>query len=133
MGLETYLGPAFASRAGLPVVNIPGCAPSGDAFVEALLYVCLHLSGLVPLELDEEHRPRWLYRELAHPLPPRADYLDADAYATADRPGVGCPIPRRGWMRGIGGCARVGGGCIGCTARGFADHYLELARPHASS
>jgi hydrogenase small subunit len=132
MGLGEYLGPDFVSRAGLPVVNVPGCAPSGDAFVETLIYVCLHLGGYVPLELDEEHRPRWLYGEPAHPLPPRADYLRPEAYATAGRPTVGCPVPSQGWMRGIGGCALVGGACIGCTARDFADHYLELTRPHAA-
>jgi Ni,Fe-hydrogenase I small subunit len=33
-------------------------------------------------------------------------------------------------MKGIGGCAQVGGACIGCTARDFADRYLVLARPH---
>lgn len=131
MGLGDYLGPDFVSRAGLPVVNVPGCAPPGDAFVETLLYVCLHLGGYVPLELDEAHRPRWLYRETANPLPPRADYLPPEAYTTAGRPSVGCPVPGRGWMRGIGGCVRVGGACIGCTAPDFADRYLESARPHA--
>ena len=131
MGLGDFLGPDFVSRAGLPVVNVPGCAPPGDAFVETLLYVCLHLGGYVPLELDEQHRPRWLYREMANPLPPRADYLPPEAYATPGRLSVGCPVPGRGWMRGVGGCARVGGACIGCTAPDFADLHLEPARPHA--
>jgi hydrogenase small subunit len=153
MGLEEYLGRDFKSRAGLPVINVPGCAPPGEAFVEALIYLLLHLSGLVPLELDEERRPRWLYTESAHPLPPRADYLAAEAYAVTNKPTVGCPVPTQGWMKGIGGCARVGGYCIGCTpslriyhnrlkgcarvggycigctARDFADRFLELARP----
>lgn len=131
MGLEDYLGRDFVSRAGLPVINVPGCAPSGQAFIEVLLYVFLHLAGLVPLELDDERRPRWLYSEQAYPLPPRADYLAADAYSIEGRPAVGCPVPSLGWMKGIGGCARVGGACIGCTARDFADRYLQLARPHA--
>lgn len=43
--------------------------------------------------------------------------------------GFGCPVPREGWMKGIGGCATVGGCCIGCTARDFVDRYLERARP----
>lgn len=132
MGLDTYLGHHFASRAGLPVVNIPGCAPSGDAFVEALVYVLLHLAGTVPLELDEERRPRWLYAETTSPVPPRADYLPDTAFDTSrpDRPKVGCPVPARGWMHSTGGCASVGGACIGCTAPGFADQYLSVARPH---
>lgn len=133
MGLESYLGRDFRSRARLPIINIPGCAPPGEAFMETLVYVCLHMARLVPLDLDDEHRPRWLYNESAHPLPPRADYLPAQAYDVADRPAVGCPVPTQGWMKGIGGCARVGGCCIGCTGRDFADRYLALARPEAPS
>lgn len=130
MGLEEYLGRGYRSRAGLPVINVPGCAPSGGGFLETLTYVLLHLGGFVPLELDEEHRPRWLYAEPAHPMPPRADHVPPRAYATEGRPGVGCPVPVQGWMRGIGGCARVGGCCIGCTDRDFTDRHLPLARPH---
>jgi hydrogenase small subunit len=127
MGLENYLGRDFRSRANLPVINVPGCAPPGEAFVETLIYVWLHLARLVPLDLDDECRPRWLYNEPAHPLPPRVDYMPAQAYDVAHWPTVGCPVPRQGWMKGVGGCARVGGCCIGCTARDFADRYLALA------
>lgn len=129
MGLEAYLGRDFRSRAGLPVINVPGCAPPGEAFIETLMSIGLHLAQRVPLELDEERRPRWLYNRLAHPLPPRVAYLPAQAYDIADQPGVGCPVPTQGWMNSLGGCAGVGGACIGCTARDFADRYLALASP----
>ena len=166
MGLEDYLGRDFTSRAGLPVINVPGCAPPGDAFIETLGSVLLHLTGFVPLELDEERRPRWLYDRLVHPFPPRADHLpdeleleqrilrdhgdqleknqlpqiaralevEIDELKSAiarieARPAVGCPVPDQGWMNGIGGCVGVGGCCIGCTDRDFADRYLQLARP----
>lgn len=128
-GLEEFLGRDFRSGAGLPVINVPGCAPSGDAFLETVVHVLLHLEGFVPLELDEDRRPRWLYRNAATPLPPRASYVAASRYEIEGRPTVGCPVPIRGWMRGIGGCARVGGCCIGCTERDFTDRFLELARP----
>lgn len=131
MGLEAYLGRDFLSRAGLPIINVPGCAPPGEAFIETVISICLHLAQMVPLELDEERRPRWLYSTLAHPLPPRTDYLPAQVYEVVDRPGVGCPVPVQGWMNRIGGCAHVGGACIGCTARDFADRYLEFAAPRA--
>jgi Ni,Fe-hydrogenase I small subunit len=101
--------------------------PSEEAFVETLIAVCLHLARLVPPELDDERRPRWLYNELARPQPPRADYMPAAAYDVARRPAVGCPVPRHGWMKGFGGCASVGGCCIGCTAPDFADRYLRMA------
>lgn len=170
-GLEEHLGPDFRSRSDLPVVNVPGCAPSGEAFLETVVYVVLHWKGLVPLDLDEEARPRWLYDSAAHPLPPRADdeppaltlarrlvadhpdLLAEDGGNRADvvartldvtkeharealellgRSSTGCPVPRNGWMRGTGGCSRVGGSCIGCTAPGFADRHLEKARPGAA-
>lgn len=133
MGLEDFLGRDFRSRSGLPVVNVPGCAPRGEAFLETLVCVLLHMEGLVPLDLDADRRPRWLYAEPAHPLPPRAAHVPDEAYAPSGRPAVGCPVPDAGWMRGIGGCARVGGCCIGCTDRDFTDRYLELARPLAPS
>ena len=98
------------------MINVPGCAPPGEAFVETLISVCLHLARWVPLELDGERRPRWLYTELAYPQPLRADYMPAEAYDVPRRPAVGCPVPRQGWMKGIGGCASVGGCRIGCTA-----------------
>lgn len=165
MGLEEHLGDDFRSRAGLPIVNVPGCAPSGDAFLETVLYVLLHWMGLVPLELDDQGRPRWLYGSNAHPLPPRTEddppvltlarrivsefpdaveegdaahlarMLDADeeevveALELLTRAATGCPVPRRGWMGGVGGCSRVGGSCIGCTDPSFADRHLGRARP----
>lgn len=132
MGLESYLGRDFISRSGLPIINVPGCAPSGEVFIETLIYLFLHLANLVPLELDEESRPRWLYNEPAFPLPPRAEYLPEQVYSVTERPAVQCPVPSRGWMNRIGGCTHVGGACIGCTARDFADRYLEFAHPHTS-
>jgi len=35
-------------------------------------------------------------------------------------------VSRRGWMGGIGGCASVGGICIGCTMPGFPDKFMPL-------
>lgn len=129
MGLEDFLGRNYISRGGLPVINVPGCAPSGAAFIDTVIYVVYHLAQLVPLDLDDQRRPRWLYRELTHPMPPRTDYLPVESYLEANRPAVGCHVPSDGWMRGIGGCVRVGGACIGCTDRDFADRYFEFARP----
>ena len=128
-GLDEHLGRDFKSRGGLPVVNVPGCAPPGEGFIETLIYVFLHLAQLVPLELDEQRRPRWLYRQPTQPLPPRTDYPTAAGFDLTRRPAVMCPVPAVGWMSRLGGCARVGGSCIGCTEREFADRFLSLARP----
>lgn len=129
-GLEDYLGRDFQTAAQLPVINIPGCAPPGEAFVEAIVYILYHLLGMVPLELDDERRPRWLYNQQSYPMPAKADYLGTDAYDRADRPTVDCPVPVQGWMGGIGGCHDVGGACIGCTARDFTDRLIPLSRIH---
>ncbi len=131
-GLEDYLGRDFTSRGqanGLPVINVPGCAPTGESFIETLIYVLLHLAQLVPLDLDEERRPRWLYTHETYPLPPRVEYPPAAGFDISNRPVVKCPVPVTGWLRSFGGCARVGGSCIGCTERDFTDRYLALARP----
>lgn len=140
-GLEDYLGRDFRSRGGsdgsadsasslgLPVINVPGCAPTGEGFIETLIYVFLHLARLVPLDLDEEHRPRWLYNHDKYPLPPRVEYPPAVGFDPSNRPTVKCPVPVIGWSKSYGGCAHVGGSCIGCTERGFADNHLALARP----
>ena len=122
MGLGALLGLDFRSREGLPVVNVPGCAPSGDAFVETLAYVFLHLAGLVPLDLDELGQPRWLYSS-AEPL--RSHDL---SWSRSVAPGdtAMCPVPERGWINRVGGCAATGGACNGCTRADFPDRLLPL-------
>jgi hydrogenase small subunit len=39
---------------------------------------------------------------------------------------VQCNVGKRGWMGGIGGCANVGGICIGCTMPGFPDKFMAF-------
>jgi hydrogenase small subunit len=128
-GLGAFLGEGFASAAGLPVVNVPGCAPSGDAFIEALSYVLLHLEGLVPLDLDDWGRPRWLYDDETPLQRVRVPYAGREARAEAT---AACPVPARGWINHLGGCAAVGGGCNGCTRPDFPDGTLPLVSLSAS-
>jgi hydrogenase small subunit len=127
MGVTQFLGKDFHCASGLPVINVPGCAPHGDGFMELVVYVFLHLAGLIPLELDSEHRPAWLYHPGASLQPPRG-FSSSWVTLSQDRPAIACPVPARGWMNRIGGCAAVGGSCIGCTLPDFADAWLPLAR-----
>ena len=123
MGVEDLLGPTYRSRAGLPVVNVPGCAPSGDAFLETVQYLVLHLRGLVPFDIDDQGRPRWLYAEetpLARVRGPGVPREPEEAVT------AGCPVPSRGWINRLGGCASVGGDCNGCTRPDFPDRTLPL-------
>jgi len=123
MGLDALLGEEFRSRAGVPIVNVPGCAPNGDAFIEALSHLFLALRGLIPLDLDELGRPRWLYSEptpLRPVSPKRAEPIpNGPEHAS-------CPVPERGWINRVGGCARVGGSCNGCTRPDFPDGPLSI-------
>ncbi|MGH8164186.1 MAG: hypothetical protein ACREP1_07635, partial [Rhodanobacteraceae bacterium] len=43
MGLNDYLGWDWKSKAGLPVVNVPGCPVQPDNFMETLLYLLRQL------------------------------------------------------------------------------------------
>src|SRR2546422_3275952 len=106
MGLEAFLGKDFRSRSGLPIVNVPGCAPNGDTFVELLSYVLLHLGGLVPLDLDGLNRPRWLYTTSTPLRPARVlsqNWEEGDESAE-------CSVPVRGWINHIGGGRPLGRG-----------------------
>ena len=125
MGLGSLLGRGFRSSADLPVVNVPGCAPSGDAFIETLAAVFLHLAGLVPLDLDELGQPRWLY---SSGTPLQSQQL---AWTGRRTPGdtAMCPVPERGWINRVGGCAVTGGACNGCTRADFPDRLLPLVDP----
>lgn len=120
MSLTDYLGTDFRSTAGLPIINIPGCAPPGENFIDTLIYLMLHLNEQVPLELDEAHRPAWLYQQETHP---QSASPSIPIYQTETA--VTCRVPEQGWMNHVGGCATVGGSCNGCTMPGFPDRYLR--------
>lgn len=136
MGLMDFLGRDFKSALGLPIINVPGCAPQGDNFVETVAALLLYLQGIGPApQLDELGRPAWLYDTTSREHCPRAGFAEAGRYAKeyGDReclmnlgcwgPVVKCNVPLRGWINGIGGVTNVGGKCIGCTMPGFPDKF----------
>src|SRR6185312_6096957 len=62
MGLADYLGWDFRSKAGIPIVNVPGCPVQPDNFMETLLWLLYQAAGLSPMiPLDEQLRPTWLF------------------------------------------------------------------------
>ncbi|MGI8684452.1 MAG: hydrogenase expression protein HypE [Acidimicrobiales bacterium] len=135
-GLGEHLGAGYRSAAGVPVVNIPGCAPLGDNYTETAAALLLHLNGLAPLpELDDAGRPAWLFTETVHSSCPRAGYYDEGVFAAEAGtetclvelgcwgPIVQCNVAERGVIDGNGGCMAVGGICIGCTMPGFPDRF----------
>jgi len=130
MGLADYLGWEWKSKAGLPIVNVPGCPVQPDNFMETVLY--LLLPGCWIGAHDSTRRavaPYLLFGQTVHEGCDRAGYYEQGDFATAYGspkcivkigcwgPVVNCNVPKRGWMNGIGGCPNVGGICIGCTMR----------------
>ena len=138
MGLPDFLGWGWKSKAGLPIVCVPGCPVQPDNFMETLLYLLYQAAGKAPtIPLDDKLRPSWLFGHTVHEGCDRAGYYEqADfAHEFGDRrcivklgcwgPVVQCNVGKRGWMNGVGGCANVGGVCIGCTMPGFPDKFME--------
>lgn len=138
MGLADYLGWDWKSRAGVPIVNVPGCPVQPDNFMEVLLYLLYQAVGMAPMiPLDEQRRPSWLFGETLHEGCDRAGYYEQADFAAqyGSRkcivklgcwgPVVQCNVGKRGWMSGIGGCPNVGGVCIGCTMPGFPDKFMQ--------
>ncbi|MGH7312800.1 MAG: hydrogenase expression protein HypE [Candidatus Rokuibacteriota bacterium] len=139
MGLADYLGWEWRSKAGIPIVCVPGCPVQPDNFMDVLLYLLRQAAGRAPMiPLDEALRPTWLFAQTVHEGCDRGGYYEQGDFA-ADYgslkcivklgcwgPVVLCNVPKRGWMNGIGGCPNVGGVCIGCTMPGFPDKFMPF-------
>lgn len=136
MGVMDYLGKDYRSAFGLQPINVPGCSPIGDNFMETAAAVLLFLQGLAPLpEFDELGRPAWLFGETVHRHCPRAGYYEEGVFAHEYGgkeclvelgcwgPVVQCNISERGMINNMGGCMNMGGICIGCTMPGFPDKF----------
>ncbi len=139
MSLMDFLGKDYRSALGLPVINVPGCAPIGDNFTETVAAILLFLQGMGPLpEFDELGRPAWLFEETVHRTCTRAGYYEEGIFAEeyGDKeclveigcwgPVVNCNIVSRGAQSHMGGCMAAGGPCIGCTMPGFPDKFAPF-------
>src|SRR6185369_7591716 len=139
MGLADYLGWDWRSKAGVPIVNVPGCPVQPDNFMETVLYLLYMAAGLAPtIPLDDALRPTWLFGKTVHEGCDRAGYYEQGDFArdyTSPKclvktgcwgPVVNCNVPKRGWMNNLGGCPNVGGICIGCTMPGFPDKFMPF-------
>ena len=81
MGLADYLGWGWRSKAGLPIVNVPGCPVQPDNFMETVLYLLYQVAGLAPMiPLDEQLRPTWLFGKTVHEGCDRAGLLRAGRF-----------------------------------------------------
>lgn len=139
MGVADHLGWDWRSKAGLPIVNVPGCPVQPDNLSETILYLLYQVAGSAPtIPLDEMLRPTWLFGNTVHEGCARAGYYEQGEFAREYGspkclvkigcwgPVVKCNVPKRGWMNGLGGCPNVGGICIGCTMPGFPDKFMPF-------
>ena len=139
MGVPDYLGWSWKSKAGLPIVCVPGCPIQPDNLSETLVYLLYQVTGQAPMiPLDDQLRPTWLFGATVHEGCDRGGYYEQGQFATAYGqptcliklgcwgPVVKCNVAKRGWMNGMGGCPNVGGICIGCTMPGFPDKFMPF-------
>ncbi|HSJ55267.1 MAG TPA: hypothetical protein VLC52_16115, partial [Anaerolineae bacterium] len=147
MSVMDFLGQEYRSVFGLPVINVPGCAPLGDNFTETVALLLLFINGQAPLpEFDREGRPEWVLGETVHRKCPRAGWYEEGVFAREYGeqeclveigcwgPVVNCNITERGAVGHMGGCMVAGGPCIGCTMPGFPDKFTPFyKRPPGSS
>ena len=139
MGLPDYLGWKWKSKAGIPIVCVPGCPVQPDNFTETVLYLLYQAAGMAPMiPLDEALRPTWLFGQTVHEGCDRGGYYEQGDFAAeyGSRkcivklgcwgPVTLCNVPKRGWVAGVGGCPNVGGICIGCTMPGFPDKFMPF-------
>jgi hydrogenase small subunit len=139
MGLPDYLGWDWKSKAGIPIVCIPGCPVQPDNLTQTILQLLYLAAGRAPMfELDDSLRPVSMFSQTVHEGCDRGGYYEQADFAEelGSRlcivklgcwgPVVQCNVGQRGWMNGIGGCPNVGGICIGCTMPGFPDKFMPF-------
>jgi hydrogenase small subunit len=107
--------------------------------MEVLVYLLRQAAGRAPMiPLDDLLRPAWLFGQTVHEGCDRGGFYEqadfAEGYGTKQcivklgcwGPVVQCNVGKRGWINGIGGCANVGGTCIGCAMPGFPDKFMPF-------
>jgi|GEM_PF-53906 len=136
------LGEGWHGAAGLPVVNLAGCAPHPGWLLETL--AAMAQGHLEPSDLDIRGRPRFWANHLAHHGCARNEYYEFKASA-AHHGQMGCLMENLGckatqapgdcnlrvWNGSSGGCTNAGYACIGCTMPGFeapGAPFLETAK-----
>lgn len=67
MGVPDYLGWTWKSKAGIPIVCVPGCPIQPDNLSETLTYLLYMATDQAPMiPLDESLRPQWLFGATVH-------------------------------------------------------------------
>ena len=128
----------WKSSAGLRWLTFPVAPPSPTTRRKLLTWPCTSRGGSIA-DLDEAHRPTWLFGRTVRESCNRAGFAEQGEFATeygsdhrclvklgCKGPVVKCNVPVRGWQSGVGGCPNVGGICMACTMPGFPDKYMPF-------
>ena len=137
-GKGGYLGPDFVSKAGLPVINIPGCPAHPDWITQILVALATGRAG--DIALDSLHRPETFFKSFTQTGCTRVQFFeykqDTAEFGEGTRTGClfyefGCrgpmthsPCNRILWNR-QSSKTRAGMPCIGCTEPEFP--HFDLA------
>lgn len=128
------LGADFKTKAGLPVVNIPGCPTHPDWLLLTLTSV---IYGVIP-ELDQWQRPLPFFQPLVHDQCALRGFFDKGIFAQqlSEKPEqaclykLGCRGPYtncddsiRKWNNKVNVCRNAGAPCIGCMEPDFWDRF----------
>lgn len=135
-----FLGEAYRSQAGLPVINVPGCPAHPDWMTQTLLAVLVGRAG--DLVLDEFQRPADLFATLTHHGCTRNEYFEYKVAADfGQKEGclfvdLGCrgplthsPCNRILWNR-QSSKTRAGVPCFGCTEPDFPTFDFFTTKKH---
>lgn len=133
-----FLGADFVSKAGLPVINIPGCPAHPDWITQIL--VALATGRTADIALDDLHRPQTFFKTFTQTGCTRVQFFEYKqstlSFGEGTRTGClfyefGCrgpmthsPCNRILWNR-QSSKTRAGMPCIGCTEPEFP--FMELA------
>lgn len=130
------LGTEFRSKAGLPVINIPGCPAHPDWVTQILVAVASGRAG--DLELDEFQRPKTFFSSFTQTGCTRNMHFAYKVSATAFGQRKGClfydlgcrgPMTHSPCNRILWNCqsskTRAGMPCMGCTEPEFP--FFDLA------
>lgn len=133
-----FLGADFRSKAGLPVINIPGCPAHPDWATQILVAVATGRAA--DIALDEYQRPKTFFTTFTQTGCTRVQYFEwkepVEAFGEGTRKGClfyeqGCrgpmthsPCNRILWNR-QSSKTRAGMPCIGCTEPQFP--FFDLA------
>ena len=140
MGLPDYLGWEWKSRAGIPIVCVPGCPVAARQHDGDVALSASQAAGRAPMiPLDEALRPTMAVRpDGARRLRSRRllraggvrrrNTARRSASSSLAAGGRSCSAT---WASGAGwaasaGCPNVGGICIGCTMPGFPDKFMPF-------